>query len=92
MQLPFRCRPGEFQNEPGTQAAHDELWDYNGSTLELTWNHGTEKQEGYVYHNSNDPIEVEGVPRGGFGHIAVNTPDVYAYCAKLEVSTFFQMP
>eukprot|EP00750_Incisomonas_marina_P029035 INCI703.3.p1 GENE.INCI703.3~~INCI703.3.p1 ORF type:complete len:332 (+),score=52.73 INCI703.3:86-1081(+) len=78
------ARPDETLPEPGTEAAHDFLWNYRGCTLELTHNHGTEKQEGYVYHNSNDKIEVEGVPRGGFGHIAVNTPDVYEFCAKLE--------
>ena len=85
-------RPGEFSATPGTQEAHDFLWNYNSATLELTHNHGSEDQEGYVYHNSNDKIEVEGVPRGGFGHIAVNTPDVYKFCEELEVRTHKEQP
>ena len=58
------CSPAEFTAEPGTQEAHDFLWNYDSCTLELTHNHGSENEDGYVYHNSNDKIEVEGEDDG----------------------------
>ena len=45
--------------------------------LELTHNHGTEKEAGQVYHNGNSE------PRG-FGHICVSVPDIEAACARFE--------
>jgi len=45
--------------------------------LELTHNHGTENQEGKVYHDGNSD------PRG-FGHICVSVPDIEAACARFE--------
>src|SRR5690606_5616817 len=45
--------------------------------LELTHNHGTENQEGPVYHDGNSD------PRG-FGHICVSVPDIEAACARFE--------
>ncbi len=45
--------------------------------LELTHNHGTENEEGSVYHNGN------GDPRG-FGHLCVSVPDIRAACARFE--------
>ncbi|RVX67344.1 hypothetical protein B0A52_09125 [Exophiala mesophila] len=45
--------------------------------LELTWNHGTEKEEGKVYHNGNDQPQ-------GFGHICVSVDDLDKACAFLE--------
>jgi len=45
--------------------------------LELTHNHGTELQEGPVYHDGNSD------PRG-FGHICVSVPDVHAACARFD--------
>lgn len=45
--------------------------------LELTHDHGTESQDGPVYHDGN------GEPRG-FGHICVSVPDVRAACARFE--------
>jgi lactoylglutathione lyase len=45
--------------------------------LELTWNYGTEKEQGQVYHNGNDQPQ-------GFGHIAVSVDDLDAACARFE--------
>ncbi|KAB7765853.1 lactoylglutathione lyase [Xanthomonas maliensis] len=45
--------------------------------LELTHNHGTEAQEGPVYHDGNSD------PRG-FGHICVSVPDIHAACARFD--------
>lgn len=45
--------------------------------LELTHNHGTESQNGPVYHDGNSD------PRG-FGHICVSVPDVQTACARFE--------
>jgi lactoylglutathione lyase len=45
--------------------------------LELTHNHGTEKDPDFAYHNGN------GEPRG-FGHLCVSVPDVNAACARFE--------
>ena len=45
--------------------------------LELTHNHGTEKQDGPVYHDGNSEPQ-------GFGHICVTVPDVVAACERFE--------
>ena len=45
--------------------------------LELTWNHGTEKEEGKVYHNGNDEPQ-------GFGHICVTVDDLEAACKHMD--------
>ncbi|WP_058835491.1 lactoylglutathione lyase [Luteimonas abyssi] len=45
--------------------------------LELTHNHGTEDQDGPVYHDGNSD------PRG-FGHLCVSVPDVVVACARFE--------
>ena len=46
--------------------------------LELTYNHGTEKEEGDVYSNGNTD------PGRGFGHIAITVPDIKAACEYFE--------
>ena len=48
--------------EPGTEAAHQFLWSFNRSVLELTHNYGTELEPATPYANGN----VE--PHRGFGH------------------------
>lgn len=45
--------------------------------LELTHNHGTEQQDGAVYHDGNSE------PRG-FGHICISVPDIQAACARFD--------
>lgn len=45
--------------------------------LELTWNYGTEKEEGKVYHDGNAEPQ-------GFGHICVSVDDLNAACQRLE--------
>lgn len=45
--------------------------------LELTHNHGTEKDPATPYHNGNTE------PRG-FGHLCVSVPDVNEACARFE--------
>jgi len=45
--------------------------------LELTHNHGTEREAGPVYHDGNRD------PRG-FGHICVSVPDIHAACARFD--------
>ncbi|KAF2092189.1 lactoylglutathione lyase-like protein [Saccharata proteae CBS 121410] len=45
--------------------------------LELTWNYGTEKEDGAVYHNGNDEPQ-------GFGHICIAVDDLDAACHRFE--------
>ena len=45
--------------------------------LELTHNHGTETQNGAVYHDGNSD------PRG-FGHFCVSVPDIQSACARFD--------
>lgn len=49
---------------PGTRQAHEYLWSSDAVMLELTHNHGTEKDESQHYHVGNQE-------KDGFGHIAV---------------------
>jgi hypothetical protein len=50
---------------PGTEAAHEWLWGFEGTTLELTENYETRNDPNFKYNNGN----VE--PHRGFGHIAM---------------------
>jgi len=45
--------------------------------LELTWNYGTEKEEGFKYHDGNAEPQ-------GFGHICVSVDDLDAACQRFE--------
>ena len=50
---------------------------HNEGLLELTWNYGTEKDEGFAYHDGNSEPQ-------GFGHICVSVDDIDAACARFE--------
>ena len=45
--------------------------------LELTWNYGTEKEEGKVYHDGNSEPQ-------GFGHVCVSVDDLDAACKRMD--------
>jgi len=45
--------------------------------LELTWNHGTEKDPSFSYHNGNTGFQ-------GFGHICVTVDNLEASCRRFE--------
>jgi hypothetical protein len=68
--LPQGESDDDYTLTPGTQAAHDYLWNMPGVALELTHNHGTEAtttdddKAAVYYHPGNQE-------RDGFGHIAV---------------------
>lgn len=69
----------EYTLTPGTPEAHQYLWTTNGTTIELTHNHGTEKEDGAAYHPGNSEGD-------GFGHLAFAVDDVYAVCEELEAA------
>lgn len=62
---------------PQEDAARTEWMKSIPGILELTHNHGTEKQADFAYHNGNAE------PRG-FGHICVSVPDIVAACERFE--------
>jgi len=63
-------------NPPRQENARNPAAEWEG-ILELTWNYGTEKQEGRVYHDGNSEPQ-------GFGHICVSVDDLDAACARFE--------
>lgn len=67
----------QYDLVPGSKEAHGYLWSMEGVALELTHNYGTEEDAGFSYYVGNKE-------KDGFGHIAVNTDDVYAMSEKLE--------
>ncbi|CAJ1446825.1 unnamed protein product [Effrenium voratum] len=80
--LYFLASTSDQTPEPGTAEAHRYLWSFPGTTLELTHNYGTEKEEGAIYHPGNQPRE--GNRRDGFGHVAFSVKDVYETCDALD--------
>ena len=66
----------DYTLTPGSPEAHAYNWSMKGTTLELTYNYGSEADD-TKYHAGNEE-------KDGFGHIAFNCDDVYEACAKLE--------
>jgi len=62
---------------PDDDAGRKEWLARQRGVLELTHNHGTEKEAGAVYHDGNSDPQ-------GFGHICVTVPDVVAACERFE--------
>ena len=70
--------------EPGTKASEEYLWKMQGTTLELTHNHGSESDDEFKVWSGNhggdlpdsSPLYMKDGPTRGFGHVAFNVPDV----------------
>mmetsp|Transcript_10694 Transcript_10694/g.25331 ORF Transcript_10694/g.25331 Transcript_10694/m.25331 type:complete len:254 (-) Transcript_10694:3278-4039(-) len=68
----------------------DAQWEYCMKTpgcIELTYNYGSEKEEGLVYNTGN--ADTTGVSngesvKGGFGHLGITVPDVYEACERFK--------
>mmetsp|Transcript_28309 Transcript_28309/g.51099 ORF Transcript_28309/g.51099 Transcript_28309/m.51099 type:complete len:345 (-) Transcript_28309:104-1138(-) len=86
-----RPRQGASLPPPGTRESEAYLWNMQGTTLELTHNHGAEDDAQFSVWSGNEgcdlpkdsPLYKEGVVRG-FGHIAFNVEDVVKGSADLE--------
>ncbi|KAL7461169.1 hypothetical protein ACHAXS_003474 [Conticribra weissflogii] len=67
----------DYANIPDSEA-YSKLGQMFGPVLELTHNHGTEKDDAFNHFNGNE----EG--RQGFGHIGFLVDDVYAACDTIR--------
>jgi len=65
------------QPDPKSDAARDFVKSLHNPTIELTHNHGTENEDGPVYHTGN-------TDSFGFGHIGFLVDDVYKTCDAME--------
>lgn len=69
-----------YDNHEDREESHDvvsSLYVQDEGLLELTWHHGTENEDGMVYHNGNTAPE-------GFGHICVSVDDITAACERFD--------
>ena len=58
--------------------SHGRHWTDREGLIELTHNHGTEKDDDYTVSNGNKD------PHKGFGHICVSVDNIQAACKRLE--------
>ena len=71
-------------------ATPEEQWGFcmrSPACIELTWNYGSEKEEGKVYNTGNsDSVGAQDGQkvRGGFGHLGITVPDVYEACERFK--------
>lgn len=75
--LYFLVLPDDDEEIPDDHEARRQWLARQRGVLELTHNHGTEREAGPVYHDGNSE------PRG-FGHLCVSVPDVRAACVRME--------
>ncbi|EED96699.1 predicted protein, partial [Thalassiosira pseudonana CCMP1335] len=61
-------------------ATQPQRWNHCMNTpgcIELTWNYGSENEEGMVYNTGNADAT-------GFGHIGITVPNVYTACERFH--------
>lgn len=74
--LYFLGYPGSYKIDDNSPNGVNPLAGKEG-LLELTWNYGTEKESGQVYHNGNDEPQ-------GFGHICVSVDNLDEACKFMD--------
>mmetsp|Transcript_60051 Transcript_60051/g.176224 ORF Transcript_60051/g.176224 Transcript_60051/m.176224 type:complete len:206 (+) Transcript_60051:60-677(+) len=80
--------------------SEEERWNFCmrcPACIELTHNYGSEKEEGLVYNTGNSDATgaADGQKvKGGFGHLGITVPDVYAACERFKAlgATFHKSP
>uniref|UniRef100_A0A7S2GKZ5 lactoylglutathione lyase n=1 Tax=Haptolina brevifila TaxID=156173 RepID=A0A7S2GKZ5_9EUKA len=78
------CAPSTIPSTPEEQW---ELCMTTPGTIELTWNYGSETENGKVYNTGNSDAtgSQDGQKvRGGFGHLGITVPDVYEACERFK--------
>ena len=72
---------------PSTPEAQWKFCMQTPACIELTWNYGSEKENGAVYNTGNSDVtgSQDGLKvRGGFGHLGITVPDVYEACERFQ--------
>eukprot|EP00536_Pseudo-nitzschia_multiseries_P001388 jgi/Psemu1/180927/e_gw1.18.138.1 len=71
--------PVDAVNIPEDKEAQWEYCMNMPGCIELTYNYGSEKEDGLVYNTGN--ADTTG---GGFGHLGITVPDVYEACERFK--------